>query len=129
MLGRSSTTVSGRNATPSLSISTCIAAHTFCSSSAPPASSELPALCAAIPATPSADARAIHRRRTGCLGAGRQRRTGGIHLLGGGVLGIVDATPAVLTPHLDGGADVPVPFEVLGLLSPAEHLLLRSRSS
>ena len=36
---------------------------------------------------------------------------------------------AVLTPHLDGGADVPVPFEVLGLLSPAEHLLLRSRSS
>ena len=50
--GRSSTTVRGRNATPSLRIRTSAAAPSFCSSTLPAATSELPALCAAMPATP-----------------------------------------------------------------------------
>ena len=120
--GRSSTTVSGRNATPSLRISTSAAAPSFCSSS--------------LACRDQRIARALrsHARRRRCRRALHPRAAAPAALepaasaapaalicSAGGVLGILDAPASVLTPHLDGGADVLVPLEAFWLFSPAEH--------
>ena len=91
-LGRSSTTVSGRNATPSLSIRT--ASQPTPSAAAAPRRRAANCRRFARPSPRRRCRRARHPPPPHPLPSPRrQRRTGGIHLLGGGMLGIVDATP------------------------------------
>src|SRR4029079_2309496 len=50
-----------------------------------------------------------------------QRSARRADLLHGNPLGVVDALAPLLTPYLDGRADVLVPLEAIGLFPPAEH--------
>ena len=72
-------------------------------------------------------ARAVSGRRTRRHGAGRQGRSRHAHLLGRGPPRLQDALVARLTALPDHGRDVPVPFEAVGFLSPAEHGSPRAR--
>jgi hypothetical protein len=50
-----------------------------------------------------------------------ERRTGRVRLLASRAPRLQDALAALLTPEPDGRANIFVPFEPVGLVSPAEH--------
>ena len=125
MLGRSSTTVSGRNATPSFRISTARSPQLL-QQHLPAATSELPALCAAIPATPR-PARAPSRAAApAALEPAASAAPAALICWAAACLASAMRRRRFSRRTLIGGADVLVPFEAFGLLSPAEHVRARA---
>src|SRR5262249_113455 len=56
-----------------------------------------------------------------CLRAGGKRHAGSAGVLNSGVPRLAHALATLLTPVLDGRADVGVPLEAIVVLAPAEH--------